>query len=282
MNRIIFSLIFVSIFYSCQTTIKEKSKIETNSKSNEKDELIEEKKNEIREEMKFDGLILGERIDGPANIRKSINGKILFTLNHKTLVECALYANDWYQIAAYIKMTPEQMDSSFILPNVDLYNDKNELIGRTIDTSEAYGLSDGIGFIIGLTFKDNIIPESIVENQLMNELKKNEDQISFKELDELMNNFEFESYDLHGFSEEYKVFFIYETYITDPSPRDRITLIFKNDYLNTIIHSRYISNENWKNINLIRGHQLLVHINMNKDELEKLTQKLNDFYSKID
>jgi hypothetical protein len=33
-------------------------------------------------------LILGERINGPANIRDSVNGEAIFTLYDKTQVEC--------------------------------------------------------------------------------------------------------------------------------------------------------------------------------------------------
>ena len=38
---------------------------------------------------KQDELILGERIDGPANVRDSANGKIIFTLNDDVLIETA-------------------------------------------------------------------------------------------------------------------------------------------------------------------------------------------------
>lgn len=269
MYRFIAIIILVCLF-SCQT-----------SKNDNKNSENQESSIETSQEVKFDGLILSERIDGPANVRDSKNGSKVYSLNNMTLVECSEIKEDWFYIGVQVNLTQEQFESLYILPNENLYNKQDELIGKTFDTVEVFFEYERSGTIFGYTHKDNIIPESIVENQLMSELNKEVESITFESLSLFMENFGFLKGDFVP-GQDYDLYFIHDTYITDPSPRDRVSLIFKNNKLMGISFSRNISSNGWKEFDLVRGHKLLVKENIDTVELEKIKQGMIKAYSFMD
>lgn len=128
----ILTLIFLS---SCSNTAdKNESKI-----SNEQAELV-----------------LGERIDGPANIRDTVNGKILFTLNDNVVVETTPTQNKWLVAGVFVMLTPKQIEDFRIMPGTDLISTDKNVIGKTLDTVGIWMAEDSSGLIGAYTHIDNI------------------------------------------------------------------------------------------------------------------------------
>lgn len=226
-------------------------------------------------------LIIGERIDGPANIRDTINGKILFELNDQTLVETSPEEHDWLGIGILVKLTKRQFSMFKILPGMKLINSKDQIIGIAMDTIQVWMAydDDSLGFIGGVTFKDNIKPETVPEKVLVNLLEQK--TTSKAELNDFITNFQFKVYDLNKLPNINQMY-IDQSLLVDMSPRDRITLLFRNDDLVGIIHSRELPTQNHKTYELIRGHKLTITSELTDQEIEEIRTKRINFYNSVD
>ena len=224
--------------------------------------------------------ILGERIHGPANVRDTVNGNVLFALNDDVLVETSLLHENWYEIGLFVSLNKKQSEEFLILPNCKLFSEDGEVIGSTLDSLVVWMVNENYGFIGGYTYKDNIkkntIPEVVLAKNIL------EGNLSLNSLDSFLTSFSFELYD-NNEELEYKQFFIYESIVIDPSPRDRITLLFnnKNDLV-AVIHSRPLNLKQYKTFNLVRGHSLTVLGDIQEEEIKRLIKKRNNFYNSID
>ena len=224
-------------------------------------------------------LILGERIHGPANFRDTINGKILFTLDDNALVETGPTENKWFTAGVFVQMTPEQIKSSVIYPSADLISNGKK-IGKAIDTISFWMSSDSFGLIAGYTHQNNIKSNSSPE-KVITELV-NQKKLNFRDLEPFIRNFKFEKTDNGGLS-DFAQYFIYESAIVDPSPRDRMTLLINKDSrLVGIIHSRALGATDFKTYDLVRGHRLTVKTDLGADEIKNLIERRINFYNSVD
>jgi hypothetical protein len=223
--------------------------------------------------------MLGERIDGPANLRKSINGKIIFSLNDNILVEATNPKNSWCEIGLYVQIGKEEQKNYYILPNKELKNEKGETIGKTIDTVEIGISNKNLGQIVAFSQSSNIKEKSIPEKQFLDQIKKNKQTKS--DFKNFMTTFNFEKYDLNK-TQNLEEYFIYENSLDDPSPQDRLTLLFENDTLIGFIHTRKIIHANFKTFPLIREHYISFKNNYPKKKMNLLISKKNHFYNSID
>lgn len=228
-----------------------------------------EQPKEVKEQINKEP-ILGERIDGPANIRDTINGKIIFELYDNVYVECTQAKNDWFIIAiAPSNKAADYTNENFIKKGTELLQD-NKPIGRAIEDVEvtmgAYGY----------THKSNIKPESIIENAL-NKHFKTKNSREFENFETIINQYQLtkdEQFD------GYEVYYNYENWIDDPSPMFRIGLIFQNNKLVSILHSRALDIKDTKNNKLDRAFDCLVYNDVaNADEIVKL---FNHFVNSVD
>ena len=225
------------------------------------------------------GQLVGERIDGPANVRESANGKILFSLNDNVLVETEPMHNNWYSIGVFVKLSDKEYENFQILPGANLLSYGNKVIGKAIDTVNVLFGDKESGLISGYTFKNNIKNESIPERKLEELINSN--NLSFSSLEKYIKNFEFEKYtnrNLTNISE----YFIYESLMVDISPRDRISLLFRKNELIGIVHSREIICKEFKTYELIRGHKLTITSDLSEEEIEVLIEKNINFYNSVD
>ncbi len=224
--------------------------------------------------------IKGERIDGPANVRDTINGRVLLSLNDNVLVETAPEQGKWYLIGITMKLTEQQVKEFKIYPNTDIYSVDDQIIGRTKDTVELWIADEISGLVGAYTHIDNIKNHSIPEKALENEVKKG--NLNLTTLKNFLWSFNFQEF--RGLTElDYKHFFIYESTVVDPSPRDRISLLFNNkDFLIGVIHSRQMNLNEYETYELIRGHSLTIIVEMNKEEIENIVHKLINFYNSVD
>lgn len=225
-------------------------------------------------------LILGERIDGPANIRDTVNGKIIFTLNDNVLIETTPTQNKWLVVGVLVMLTPKQIEDFKILPGTDLVSTDKNVIGKTVDTVGIWMAEDSSGLIGAYTHIDNIKSSSIPESILSEFL--NQDKTKLSDLEQFMTSLKFEKYEL-GELTSLTQYFIYESIVVDMSPRDRITLLFsKDNVLAGIIHSRPLNTKKFKTYELIRGHKLTITADLKQEEIKKLIDKRIEFYNSVD
>jgi len=225
-------------------------------------------------------LISGELIDGPANIRDSVNGKIIFKINDNVLVETSPKQQNWLAIGLYVALTDKQLDESKIYSNSDLVLENGQIIGKTIDTVNILIAGEKAGLIVGYTHLTNIKkqtnPEKVLENQI---LKGN---MTLSNLKSYLTAFDFKEYDENK-ELKYKQLYISETTLVDISPRDRITLLFnKSDNLIGAIHSRQINLKKFKTYELVRGHSMTIFAELEQNEIKRMVKERINFYNSID
>lgn len=226
--------------------------------------------------------VLGERIDGPANLRDTVNGKKLFTLNDHVLVETSQTIGKWLVAGLFVKLSERELQDLQILPGTDLAGTDGEIVGRTIDTVHVWlgSEEDKTGLIGAYTHVDNIKPYTFPEKALETELRKG--QPTLESLEHFRRNFNFsapEDDKRSGMKESY----IYESTIEDLSPRDRITLLFDEaGKLAGFIHSRPVKVPKGKTFRLVRGHSLTVLSDLPRNQINELIENNIRFYNSID
>lgn len=234
--------------------------------------------------------ILGERIDGPANLRDTINGKVILSIEDNQLVQCSEIANNWYRIGIVVPISKEQYDS-YVIKKGEKIIKNGELICTAIDDIEMWMTNENngqdttvkyVGVIGGYTYKDNIKPESIPEKELevmlssRIELTKDNFKWYFKNFEFIEHGLPIEGY------ENTEQFMIYGAWIDDPSPIDRIRLIFDSNQLIAIAHERELKMTGKKSYDLVRNIELLVIKDFSKQELTDFIEKNQKSYWGVD
>lgn len=224
-------------------------------------------------------LDVGERINGPANIRDTINGNILFTLDDGVLIETSPIVNKWVKIGVYIKLTPEQMQAFKLEKNVSLFDEKGKIIGKTIRPIDISMMEENIGYVEAFTHQDNLNMAFNPELELMKLL--NSGNYQKKGMEPYMEKFGFTAYKEDN-TLKYKQYFIYESTVVDFSPMDRITLLFNQQQLIGFFHTRSINVKGFKTHALVRGHKLSVLETISNQDVKSLKQKRNAYYNSVD
>ena len=96
--RLLALLFTLSICYSCKTDTAPR-------------EVKEESKNEALAVAEDPDFIGGERIDGPANVRREPNGELKYSLADNLRVQCTAPTDGWCEISFIVSLTKEQFDS---------------------------------------------------------------------------------------------------------------------------------------------------------------------------
>jgi len=224
-------------------------------------------------------LEVGEKINGPANIRDTVNGKILFSLNDGVIIETSPAINKWVKIGVYVKLTGKQIEAFKLEKNIPLINEDGKTIGKTISPVEISMIEEEIGYIEAYTHQDNINMAFNPEVQLMKILALGNYQK--KALEPFMKKFGFTEY-----QEDNKLkfiqYFIYESTVVDFSPLDRITLLFDNQNVVGYFHTRNMVVKGFKTYELIRGHKLSILETLPNKDIKSLIQKRNAYYNSVD
>lgn len=222
---------------------------------------------------------VGERINGPANIRDTVNGNILFNLNDGVLIETSPAINRWVKIGLYVKLTGKQIQDFQLEKNIPLINEDGKTIGKTINPIEISMIEEKIGYIEAYTHQDNINMAFNPEVQLIKILASGNYQR--KSLDPFMKKFGFKEYQ-EDKKLKFKQYFIYESTVVDFSPSDRITLLFDKQNVVGYFHTRNMMVKGFKTYELVRGHKLSVLETMPNQDIKNLIQKRNAFYNSVD
>lgn len=224
---------------------------------------------------------VGERIDGPANIRDSINGNLLFELFENVEIQAADFKNNWCEIGLFVKLNDKEHKNGTIEKNKDLTNSDGQIIGKTLkETTTWIDISnkDGYyGFIAGFTHENNIKKESLIENILIDYLKTNNrnkndfvsflDKYGFEERDDILN---------------YQCFYIYENWITDPSPGFRVCLLFQDNILQGVFHSRNIEIPNTTLYKLENNFKVIFFDDYPKIKQVEFVNYMNEWLNSVD
>jgi hypothetical protein len=263
--------------------------VNNQSKDNEKKNSDSELKITETKDMNKEP-VFGERIDGPANLRDSIKGKVILSIEDNQLVQCSELSNDWYQIGLVVPLTKEQYDNYTIKKGEEIVQD-GELICTAIEDVELWMTDENkgkdttvkyVGILGGYTHKNNIKPESIPEKELEKILNIKKDLTKDK-FDWYLKNFDFEKHglEIEGF-EDAEQYMIYGPWIDDPSPIDRIRLVFDSNELIAVIHERPLSMKGKKSYDLVRTQELLVIKDFDDKELENFIENNKKSYMGVD
>ena len=226
--------------------------------------------------------VYGEMMDGRVNIADSTNGKTTFILFDGVPVETAPAHDNWLEIELFVALKPAQANAGIMLPNQTLYALDGQEIGITTDTVKIWIIEEEAGQIAGYTTIENLRQHTIPEMALSAEIKRG--NRTLKSLESYLTAFEFMDAGLSSESKSaYQQYMIYESTILDPSPRDRITLLFnKKGLLVGAVHSRKLNLPEFSTHELIRGHSLTIFAKLKKAEIELIKQQKIGFYHSID
>lgn len=252
------------------------------SKTENTEKVLDQKDgvNEVFEDEEVDEVLLGERIDGPANVRDKENGKVILSLDDHVLVEAFPIQDEWYQIGFYIQLDKGIDPIVNFNPETHLIGKDGHPIGKTKGSIEVWRTDDSTGLVEGFTHVGNIKKHSIPEIALGREIRKG--HFTFSALKEYVESFGFMEYELNP-SLNYRQLFIYESSIIDPSPRDRITLLFdKSDNLAGIFHTRKLLLPEYETYKLTRGHSYTCIADLDKTEKRRIIDERINFYNSVD
>lgn len=224
--------------------------------------------------------IIAERIDGPANIRDRPNGEILFSLNDNVLVDVSPSKDDWHELIVYAETNELNKDVDSIYKDSPIFLDKKNA-GTIIKTQFAYRTNSGKESYImlhGFTHKDNIKPETILENQLLKGLKESNRKFDYWK--EFIHSFKLrnEAFDYEGFDSYYN----YENGVEDPSSGFRIVLLFEKEELKGFIHSRALKLEGMITHKLERGYHISYYHDYPQNRQHNFIDYFEDWIQGVD
>jgi len=173
--------------------------------------------------------VKAENIDGPANVRDTIKGTVILSIEDNEYVYAYEDENGWFKImlTAFVKKS-DLIDNRTINSNANLYDYQRNIKGQTKLNIDISGLwqntesEDWIEVMIyGYTYKGNIRPVTILERAV----EKAIDNGTKNDLETVIGTF--------GFN-EYKVdnFYVYTVYDTDDpwmSADFRMIMYFDSD-----------------------------------------------------
>ena len=184
----------------------------------------------------FDGPVLSERIDGPANIRHAVDGKALSSIENNVAVTAREPEKGWVEIGVWIDL--ENDDQKLVKRGSTIYRD-GKAIGKTLEDVhlyETFTIDDKKrGILNGFTAVNNIRPSTILENAFT-ELAKNKASLTLGEVKPFLENYKFGNF--NGLIEGYKGYVFYESDLLDPTAAPRFWPLFNGNELMVVFHNR--------------------------------------------
>lgn len=204
-----------------------------------------------------------EQTSGVTQVRDTVNGSVIFTLNDSTVVETAVDSNGWQRIGVWVALNSEGIRSESISSGSDLTaTSGHHIIGHTEKPFKVIFPNQGSGLIMGYVPTAQINPVSVPENRLIHEISQGHQTQT--RLLPFMTWLGFREYTIRKIP-GYHSYYINQSTVTDPSPRDRISLLFDDaGNLAAVIHSRPLSLPGAKTYDLIRGHSLSIITDLNE------------------
>ena len=229
-----------------------------------------------------DSLINAERIDGPANIRDTTNGKLLFILNDNVIVTSTNPKNKWLQVGLFADLSQKQIDCICLLKGSKLFSEGKE-VGQTVENIHLNGaLTTNQGFkgeLTGYTSVSNIKPNTIPENVFSDIINLSSNSLTITNFKKFIADFKFT--ESNGPLAELKGFQIDENWIDDPSPLLRLWLLFKDDKIYGVFHSRPLELKDAKTTKVKRGLYLST-FNLDDKRNQDLVNAFNSYIVQVD
>jgi hypothetical protein len=225
--------------------------------------------------------IVSERIDGPANIRDTVRGRVLFNLYDNVPVYASDTSGKWCAVAVPVSLGATQANKGLIDNGRHLYW-KDREIGITLadvsidpmDIIEEH--ENYTGYLRGYTSTQNINPQTIPENILCSLIGK-DTSLTISRLQSFIKGFQFISSNV----ENYKTFQLDE--LSDgPSTGLRIMLVFDHDKLFAVVHHRRLGLLSIKPSLLERGYKLTIVGDQPASLVSDFTTRVNSFISHAD
>ncbi len=193
-------------------------------------------------------LSVAETIDGPANIRSKPSGKVIASIVDNIKLKIRSQKDGWFEveIPVYVNRKEAPDVTTTIPAHTNLYNFKNEIIGKTVANATFDGGPDGDedkyqGAIVGYTANTNIRPESILETEIEKILADNNFSLNEKWLAHIKNS-GYEPWIAYG---DFENFEVYEENALDIDRQPRIILFFYQKQLFAILHNKPINFSNF-------------------------------------
>lgn len=190
----------------------------------------------IKENVVYESPIIGERIDGPANIRNKPNGEVLFELYDDVRVESTSLNGDWYEILIHADINFDEVGMNAMKEGREVFVDGKKVgkILKTANFATGHGRDKAYVMLNGFSHKNNIRPNSIIENSFVSHLEKGKRE--YNHWRTFIKEFQLEK---EGISyKKLQTYFNYESGIENPSSGFRMVLLFENKDLIGWMHSR--------------------------------------------
>jgi len=209
-------------------------------------------------------LIVSERIDGPANIRDAIGGKLLFSLDDNVPVETEAETNKWYRLGLYADVTREEDQSGVIKKGATLYK-KGKVIGKAL-----VDLIHENGLLEGYTSIQNIRAETLPENVLSNFIEDN--VIDLPQLKDFIKGYRLQQGESLGYTD----YSMNGGPSYGPSSPIRLNLLFDNNHLFGVVSLRMLNCKACTLYQLNRGYYLTLPGNPPEEKVKNFIKKFNE------
>lgn len=269
-----FLLIAVAVLFSCNNAA-DKTVTETDSL-----EIVDTE--DAAEIVPPGTKMISERIKGPARVLDTIDGKLLFTLNNNIPVTATAPKNNWYRVGLLIDITPAQLSSLTLEKGTRLIVNGEEVgeVADRIKLQSAMNSNDGPkGELIGYTSIGSIRPVSVPENALRN-IINTKTPLTLATFKPFLDSYGFS--ESEGFAEGFKGYQLDEEWITDPSPKYRLWLLFEKEKFFGVIHSRTLTAKNTREIQLKKRGWFTILNDASMEKADSIISGFERFMSAVD
>ncbi|HEY1112426.1 MAG TPA: hypothetical protein VGE66_02660, partial [Chitinophagaceae bacterium] len=223
---------------------------------------------------------IGERIKGPAQVRDTVNGAVLFTLYDSTLVSSGAPQGGWAAIGLHMPIPLEDYGTDTLRRGRKIMLE-GKVVGevlRDMYTSTSSSGQGGWAELTGYIPQDQIYPSTIIENVLIRYADRVPDR-SLQAYQPFINSFQLEEHDAFA---PFVTYFNHENWVDDPSPLLRIQLVFENNKLIGVVHSRPLSLPGTTDHKLERGLTASFFNDTPKETRDNFIRLFNAFITSAD
>jgi len=225
--------------------------------------------------------IIGERINGPANIRNIANGDVVFSLNDNTLVTCTEQQHGWYQVGLTMDL-PDDAFGEGDLKKGQQIKVNGKVVGEILKDMHVSTSRDNKrtwGELIGFTHANNIYPNTIIENAFLHWMDSTKDRTQ-DALKPFIKRFKLE--EDHKEFAPYVINYNYENWINDPSAGYRLMLVFHNKRLIGVFNTRPITLPAASHYALERGFSVEFYNDVAKEVRDDFMHQMSQFLLSAD
>lgn len=224
--------------------------------------------------------ILGERVRGPVEVLEKPGGALLFTLADSTLVTCAAPEGGWCAVGLYMDLPPGQYGTDTLRRGRKIMV-KGIAAGAIVNDLPVTPSTAGPerwAELTGYVPADRIYPFSVIETTL----KRYMDTVRGRTVEALQPFIRSFGMEEDEALTPYLTYFTYESWINDPSPLPRVQLVFLNNKLIGVVHSRPLRLHRTAGHVLERGFRVLFFDDVPKDVKEDFIRRFNGFITSVD